>query len=137
VRDGRQRVVILYSHPLLGEGLGHLLSTQPDLIVEFVHVDDLAEAEAALRSAPDVVIVERTPPVQAIDVLRLAPTALLIDVGLDPGPSWTYRRDELGSQPDSLLRAIHDRAAWPAGVGSAVPGRAGTRLPRVGLPPVR
>jgi hypothetical protein len=116
VRARRQRVVILYSHPLLGEGLGHLLATERDLIVELARVDDLAEVELALQSAPDVVILERTPPVQAIDVLRLAPAALVIHVGLDPGPAWAYHRDELGSQPDALLRAIHGRdEATPSG----------------------
>jgi hypothetical protein len=115
VRDGRQHVVILYSHPLLGEGLGRLLSNDPDLFVEQFHVDDLGEAEAALRSSPEVVVLERTPPVQAIDVLRLAPAALLVDVGLDAGPTWTYRRDEIDQQPDALLRAIHSRATCPGG----------------------
>ena len=109
MRDGRQQVVILYSHPLLGEGLGRLLSADPDLVVELVHVDDLDQAERALSSSPDVVILERTPPVQAIDLLRFAPSALLIDVGLDAGPNWTYRRDELAPQPEELLRAIHGR----------------------------
>jgi hypothetical protein len=109
VRDGCQSVVILYSHPLLGEGLGRLLAGDPDLHVDVVQVDDIAEVELALRSTPDVVILERTPPVAAIDVLRLAPGALLIDVGLDRGPTWAYRRDDIGQEPAALLRAIHER----------------------------
>jgi hypothetical protein len=122
VRDGRQHVIILYSHPLLGEGLGRLLGNEPELFVEQFHVDDLDEAEQALSCSPDVVVLERTPPVQAIDVLRLAPAALLVDVGLDAGPTWTYRRDEIGPQPDALLRAIHEWTTRPNwGPGSERP----------------
>lgn len=109
MRDGRQQVVILYSHPLLGEGLGRLLAADPALAVELIQVGDLDQARQALVDSPDVVILERTPPVQAIDLMRLAPSALLIDVGLDAGPTWTWRRDEVASQPEELLRLIHGR----------------------------
>lgn len=104
-----RRVVILYDHPLLGEGLERLLRGQPGLAVELVHVDGIDAARAALAADPDVVILERCAPVQAIDLLRLAPDALFIDVGLDAGPSWTYRRDELAPQPEDILRAITER----------------------------
>jgi hypothetical protein len=130
VRGGRQHVVILYSHPLLGEGLGHLLSNDPDLFVESFHVDHLEEAELALRCSPEVVVLERTPPVQVIDVIRLAPAALLVDVGLDAGPTWTYRRDEIGQQPDALLQAIHDWAVRRnRAVDAQPPTTNGARLP--------
>ena len=101
-----RRVVILYSHPLLGEGLAHLLGGDAELDVQLVRVDDLEAAEAALATAPDVVILERSLPLQAIDLLRIAPQALLIDVGLDAGPSWAYRREELSPQPDQILQTI-------------------------------
>lgn len=109
-----RRVVILYSHPLLGEGLAHLLGSDRDLTVELVRVLDEPEAEAALAGctigeSPDVVIVERSVALQAIDLLRAAPNALLIDVGLDAGPSWAYRREELSPQPDEILRTIRAR----------------------------
>jgi hypothetical protein len=109
-----RRVVILYSHPLLGEGLARLLGGDRDLHVELVRVDAPPDAEAALAACPgpdcpDVVIVERSVPVQAMDLLRVAPSALLIDVGLDAGPSFTYRRDELSPQPDDILRTIRAR----------------------------
>lgn len=109
-----RRVVILYSHPLLGEGLAHLLDGDHELIVELIRVDDEAEAEAALAgcladACPDVVIVERSVNVKATDLLQFAPSALLIDVGLDAGPSWAYRREELSPQPDEILRTIRAR----------------------------
>lgn len=108
--DPQRRVAILYSHPLLGEGLAHLLQADHTLVVQLVHVDDLETAEAALALKPDVVVLERGLPVEALDLLRMAPNALLIDVGLDAGPSWAYRRDELSPQPDDILRTIRTRA---------------------------
>jgi hypothetical protein len=111
-----RRVVILYSHPLLGEGLAHLLGGHRDLTIELVRVDEEPDLATALAGSPDVrgpdvVIVERSVALQAIDILNLAPSALLIDVGLDAGPSWAYRREELSPQPDEILRAIRARGA--------------------------
>ena len=109
-----RRVVILYDHILLGEGLERLLRDGSGLEVELVHVDRADTARAALASDPDVVIVERCAPIQAIDLLRLAPSALFIDVGLDAGPSWAYRRDELSPQPEDILRTIFERLRTPS-----------------------
>jgi hypothetical protein len=110
VRDERQRVVILYAHPLLGEGIARLLADDPGLTVELAEVDgDVSAALRALSGSPDVVILERSAPVEALDLFRAAPSALFIDVGLDTGPSWTLRRDELSPQPEEILRAIHQR----------------------------
>lgn len=124
VRDGRQQVVILYAHPLLGEGLGRLLAGHPDLDVALVLISERAQAEAALAGSPDVVIMERTPPLQAMDLMPLAPGALLIDVGLDAGPNWAYHRDALSGQPDELLRVIRTREPGEAPGGEAAPGGA-------------
>jgi hypothetical protein len=109
VPDEQQRVVILYSHPLFGEGLLHWLGMS-HLEVELIRVDSAEAVCAALRCAPDVLIVERTPLLEAIDLLPLAPSALIVDVGLDGGPSWTYRRDRISPQPEELLRAIEAHA---------------------------
>jgi hypothetical protein len=109
-----RRIVILYDHLLLGEGLERLLRNGSGLQVELVHVDGIETARAAIASDPDVVILERCAPVQAIDLLRLAPSALFIDVGLDPGPSWAYRRDELSPQPEDILRTIFERVHTPS-----------------------
>lgn len=100
-----RRVVILYAHPLLGEGLARILRTDPGLAIEAVHVEDLQAAATVLADAPDVIVMERGA-LQAPDVLALAPAALLIDVGLDTGSSWAYHRDELSPQPEDILRAI-------------------------------
>ena len=113
-----RRVVILYDHPLLGEGLERLLRDRADIDVRLVRVDGVESAKAALESAPDVVIVERCAPVAAIDLLALAPGTLFIDVGLDAGPSWTYRREEISPRPEDILQAITGQprpASRPAG----------------------
>lgn len=118
--DREQRVVILYANPLLGEGLGRILAADRALWVELVHVDDAASVEQALADPPDVVILERGLPQQALDLLRLVPSALFIDVGLDAGPTWTYCREELSPQPEDLLRAIRRRPAHAAGASAPV-----------------
>jgi hypothetical protein len=116
-------VVILYSHHLLGEGLARLLGADPGLEVTAIHVEDLESAAAALGDAPDVVVMERAASIHAIDLLALAPAALLIDVGLDAGPSWAYHRDEISPQPEDILRAIHERGPVP-GAAARRPTRA-------------
>jgi DNA-binding NarL/FixJ family response regulator len=119
-----QRVVILYAHPLLGEGIGRILRAEPGLEVELVSLDDAGEAARALAADPDVVILERTAQRQALDLLPTAPGALFIDVGLDSGPSWTYRRDAIGAEPNELVRVIHERnepaAGAPVAAGTPV-----------------
>lgn len=119
MRDVRQRVVILYAHPLLGEGIARLLAEDPGLTVELIEVDgDVSAAIRAVAGSPDVVILERSAPVEALELFRAAPSALFIDVGLDTGPSWTLRRDELVPQPEEILRAIHQRHHPRRGVGA-------------------
>lgn len=104
-----QHVVILYAHPLLGEGIRQLLSAQEDVEVDLVAVEDTGATRTALEASPDVVILERNTQVQALELLRMAPAALFIDVGLDPGPSWAYHRDLLSGQPEGIVDAIRGR----------------------------
>ena len=108
-----QRVVILYAHPLLGEGLERLLGATEGLQIQLVRVDCPDVVEQALLSQPDVVIMERTPIVQAIDLLRLAPNALVVDVGLDAGAEL-----DLSPRPDlapTRGAAARDRGTRPSG----------------------
>jgi DNA-binding NarL/FixJ family response regulator len=53
------RVVVLYVHPLLGEGLARLLAAEPDVVTCAISSEDALGMAAALRLAPDAVIVER------------------------------------------------------------------------------
>ncbi len=104
--DQRISVVVLYTHPLFGEGLARLLAAEPGVDVVPVCTVDIEAAERSLALAPDVVIFERGDPDRAVDVLRFAPEALLIDVAMDPGPTFTYHREEIPARPEGLLQAI-------------------------------
>ena len=119
MQDGRRvSVVILYRHPLFGEGIAHLLSSEPDLDVAWVALDDAASMERSLSHAPNVVVFERGDPDTAVEILRQAPEALVIDVCLNPGPTFAYHREEIHSQPDGILAAI--RRVWrPAATAPA------------------
>ena len=104
--DQRISVVVLYLHPLFGEGIARLLATEPGLDVVPVAESDAASAERLLEAAPDVVIFERGEPDTATDLLRSAPGALIIDVSLSPGPTFTIERHEIRDQPEGILQAI-------------------------------
>ena len=102
----RISVVILYVHPLLGQGLAHLLAAEPGLDVTSASVQEACEASTALESGPQVVIVERGVPIDSPGLLRAARDALVLEMSLDLGPSWRLERDEIQSRPEDLLRAI-------------------------------
>ena len=84
--ERRVTVVVLYMHPLFGEGIARLLLAEPDLDVTSLAASDPEQSERLLALAPDVVIFERGDPDTATDILRYAPSALVIDVSLSPGP---------------------------------------------------
>ena len=102
----RVTVVILATHPLLGEGLAKTLGSAQELSVSHVPFDDAAAVEYALASGPDVVIVERTDTIAPSDLLRFAPDAMIIDVGIDNGHVFTTRREEIPARPEGILDAI-------------------------------
>lgn len=120
--DRRVSVVVLYTHPLFGQGLARLLSAEPGLDVTPVAASDPEQAACLLAMAPDVVVFERGDPDTACDILRYAPTALVIDVSLSPGPTFTYQRHEVQARPEVILQAIR---------GIREPGRPVPRRPRV------
>jgi hypothetical protein len=129
----RITVVILATHPLLGEGLAKSLGSAQELAVTHVPFDDDAAVEAALAAGPDVVIVERTDSLAPSDLLRFAPDALIIDVGIDNGHVFSVRREEIPAQPEGILAAIRGmrRHAALSPVSALLVGAAvavGTRL---------
>lgn len=119
--DRPTSVLILYAHPLLGEGLAGLLSSEPGLAVVAVQGDDAAMVERGLADAPDVVIFERGDPDRAVEILELVPDALVIDVGIGPGPTFTYRREEISAWPDAILDAIRQASSPRHGTRTPVP----------------
>jgi DNA-binding NarL/FixJ family response regulator len=104
--DRRVSVIVLYTHPLFGEGIAQMLASEPGVEVTPLAASDPQQAERLLALAPDVVIFERGDPDMATDVLRYAPSALVIDVSLSPGPTFTYQRHEVQAQPDVILDAV-------------------------------
>lgn len=122
--DQRVSVVVLYTHPLFGEGIARLLAAEPGMDVTPVNASDVDRAERSLALAPDVVIFERGEPDTATDILRFAPSALVIDVSLSPGPTFTYERHEIQAQPEVILDTIRRIRFSVAPVeGSAPVGR--------------
>lgn len=121
----RVTVVILATHPLLGEGLAKVLGCAPELCVTHVSADDMAAVERVLAAAPDVVIVERNSVFAAYDLIRFAPDALLIDVGMDNGHAFSVHREEIPAQPDGILAAIRGmRKTHQAPVSALAPAGA-------------
>ncbi len=59
-RSAKAQVVVLYAHPLLGEGLASLLSAQVGVGAIAVDSHDAVARAAALKKHPDLVIVEET-----------------------------------------------------------------------------
>jgi hypothetical protein len=100
------RVLVLYSHPLMGEGLGRMLAAEPGIVVEAVDVAEQAAVDAALASEPAVIVLEEGGRVDAADVVRRSGTALVLDVDITTTSAWTLRRETLSSRPDDFLAAI-------------------------------
>jgi hypothetical protein len=72
--------VILYEHPLLGEGIASYLRAEAGVQSSLAPSRDLGAVTHALSCEPRVVIFERTETLQPADLRRLAPDAILIDV---------------------------------------------------------
>ena len=131
--DRRVSVIVLYTHPLFGEGIAQMLASEPDVDVTPLAASDPQQAERLLTLAPDVVIFERGDPDMATDVLRYAPSALVIDVSLSPGPTFTYQRHEVQAQPDVILDAVRG-VRMPAPVQAAAPSGAPSERARGAAP---
>lgn len=79
--SGAQRtVVILYEHPLLGEGIAKYLRAQTGVEAHLESAHNAAAVKAALARGPEVVIFESNDPFHQFDLVGLVPHAVLIDV---------------------------------------------------------
>lgn len=125
------RVVVLYSHPLLGEGLGRMLAAEPDLTVSTVSLDTLDGLEEALATDPDVVVFEEGGPIGILDVLRRSGATVIVDVDITSSTAWTLQRHALKSAPDEVLGAIREALAGAAASAEAAEAAVGAeRRPR-------
>jgi len=100
------KVLVLYDHPLLGEGLGALMASVPELEVERVAMADPDAMERAIASDADVVILEEGGPVGLVDLLRASRCRAIVDVSISTSQAWTIRREAISPDPDSLIDRI-------------------------------
>jgi hypothetical protein len=124
------RVLVLYSHPLMGEGLGQMLAAEPGVMVDAVDVAVPEAVEAALAREPAVIVVEEGGAMDAADVMRRSNCPVVLDVDITTTRAWTLRRELLSSRPDEFLATIRTVVGCEA--------RAETRNePDLALQPVR
>ena len=76
----QHKVVILYEHALLGEGIAKYLRAQTGVEAILGPAYDPRAVAAALALGPEVVIFESNDPFQQFDLTSLVPHAVLIDV---------------------------------------------------------
>lgn len=99
------RVVILYLHPLLGEGLAKLLSAEPGIAVTAIREDDAIAAAVALAGRPDVIVEERGDGALSSDRLERGFTPLRLFVGID-GALGAGEREPMTADPELIVRAV-------------------------------
>ena len=99
------RVVILYLHPLLGEGLARLLAAEPGIQVTAVREDDDTGAAMALAGRPDVVVEERGGGARSARCLEPDFAPLRLFVGID-GTGCTGDDEPMTVDPELILRAV-------------------------------
>jgi hypothetical protein len=76
----QHKVVILYEHALLGEGIAKYLRAQIGVEATLGSSRDPRAVTAALALGPEVVIFESNDPFQQVDLTSVVPHAVLIDV---------------------------------------------------------
>ncbi|MFI5255562.1 MAG: hypothetical protein ACHQ15_08910 [Candidatus Limnocylindrales bacterium] len=101
-------VVVLYVHPLLGEGLARLLGAESGLDVLATEIRSAADVDRALLSDPEAVILEEGGPLSLEQLLARSHCSILVEVSLDTGEAWILRREALRTRPDDLVSAIVD-----------------------------
>lgn len=96
-RPLRARVVVLYTHALLGEGLACLLESEAAVDAVAVASNDVPAREAALHGRPELVIVEETDPARSFEGAGSLPV-VFVRLDGDGGSNGTRLAD-----PDSIV----------------------------------
>ena len=102
----RARVLVLYSHALMGQGLERLLAAEPGLEVRAVDVENEAAVGVAVETTPDVIVFEEGGRLEALELMRRTSCPLLIDVNIGTSDAWTIRRDTIRTPPERLFEVI-------------------------------
>lgn len=113
------RVLVLYSHPLMGEGLGRMLAAEPGLAVEAVDVAMAGAVDAALATEPDVIVLEEGGALDAADIVRRSTCAVVLDVDITTTNAWSLRREVLPTRPDDFLATLRSAVARATERGGA------------------
>ena len=100
------RVLVLYSHPLMGEGLSRMLAAEPGVIVDMIDTTIPGAVDEALAREPGVIVIEEGGLVDAGDIVRRSDCPVVMDVDITTTRAWTLRRESLDSRPDEFLAAI-------------------------------
>jgi chemotaxis response regulator CheB len=100
------RVLVLYSHSLLGEGMSRMLAEDPGLDVTAVDVACVGARDAALDADPDVIVLEEGSTLDAADLLRRTHCRVVVDVDISSAEASTLRRATIRSRPDDVMAAI-------------------------------
>lgn len=119
------RVLVLYSHPLMGEGLGRMLAAEPGIVVYAADVAAPDAVDEALAAEPAVIVVEEGGAVDAAEVVRRSHCSLVVDVDITTANAWTLRREEVSSRPDDFLAAIREAVNQQARTTRHCPGAGG------------
>ena len=122
------RVLVLYSHPLMGEGLGGMLAAEPGVIVTAVDIADTDAVNLAIASEPEVIVVEEGGAVDAADIVRRSTCSLVLDVDITTTSAWSLRREALSTRPDDFLATIR------AAIGGAAKGETDRGLQPAAIP---
>jgi hypothetical protein len=130
------KVLVLYDHPLLGEGLGALMASVPELDVERVAMSDPDAMELAIASGADVVILEEGGPVGLVDLLRDGRCRAIVDVSISTSQAWTIRREAISPDPDSLIDRIISACLGDRRPAAAPAPSAAASAPPAVAPPV-
>ncbi len=102
------RVLVLYSHALMGQGLERMLDSEPGVLVDAVDIADVQAVDTALAREPAVIVIEEGGAVDAADVVRRSHCDLVLDVDITTTNAWTLRRESLASRPDDFLATIRE-----------------------------
>jgi DNA-binding NarL/FixJ family response regulator len=118
------RVLVLYSHPLMGEGLEQMLADEPGVTVLAVDAGDTAGVKAALDAEPSVIVLEEGGPLDAADVMRRSACPVLLDVDITTTRAWALHREALSTRPEDFLAAVRALVEPPDEGDAAAPMRA-------------
>lgn len=103
----RSRVVVLYTHPLFGQGIGRLLRADKKLDVTCLPASSDGAQEELRRLHPDAVVLESSTDEVLWESLHDQTLLLVVRVGLDENVLDVYERHQiLVTCPESLSQAI-------------------------------